>query len=229
MEAAERQQLFDLGWFADPVVFGDYPQVMKDLVGDRLPQFTSEEKSKLAGSYDFIGLNHYTSRYVSHIAPPQPSPEKRSWATDSRTTLLTEKNGEKIGPLADSSWLYVVPWGMRKILNWITHRYNRPDIFITENGVDAPGESSMPLEQALNDTFRVNYLKDYLTEVSRAISEDGASVVAYFVWSMMDNYEWSDGYSKRFGMIYVDYKDPKLTRYLKQSAKWYSNQIKNFK
>ncbi|KAG2386432.1 hypothetical protein C9374_002878 [Naegleria lovaniensis] len=67
IEAAERQQLFDLGWFADPIVFGDYPQVMKDLVGkERLPEFTIEEQQILAKSFDFIGLNHYTSRYVSH-------------------------------------------------------------------------------------------------------------------------------------------------------------------
>ncbi|KAL9646987.1 hypothetical protein ABK040_013843 [Willaertia magna] len=228
IEAAERQQQFDLGWFADPVVFGDYPQVMKDLVGDRLPKFTPEEKNLLKGSLDFFGLNHYTSNYVKHNDGPQPAPEKRTWETDSRAIKLTEKDGKVIGILADSDWLYVVPWGIRKILNWIDHRYNGIPIYITENGVDAPKESSLPVQTALNDTFRVDYLRSYINEVSKAILIDNCNVQAYFCWSLMDNFEWADGYSKRFGIVYVDYKSNGLPRYFKNSALWYSHQIREF-
>jgi len=101
------------------------------------------------------------------------------------------KDGVPIGPKADSDWLFVYPQGIRSILNWIQHRYQPEMIYITENGVDVPGESNMPVEQALKDTFRLNYLQGYLSEVAKAINLDGAKVKAYFVWSLMDNFEWN--------------------------------------
>ncbi len=90
-----------------------------------------------------------------------------------------------IGPTADSDWLRVVPWGMRRALNYINQHYNAPWIIITENGVDVPGEGLMPLEQALNDTFRVNYYSAYLDNVAKAMNEDSVSVLGYFAWSLM--------------------------------------------
>jgi len=219
--AAEREKLFQLGWFADPVWFGDYPQVMKEYVGDRLPSFTQQQQQLLRGSHDFFGFNHYTSRWVSNN-PDAPS--GRGWETDKKTAPTAERDGEFIGPVADSSWLYVVPWGMRKILNWIKDRYDNPAIMITENGCDVPDESSMPLAEALNDTFRVNYFKSYLAEVALALNEDGVNVTGYFAWSMLDNFEWADGYSKRFGIHYVDYAN-NLTRYKKNSALWFKDFI----
>jgi len=223
--AAERHLEFQLSWFADPVFFGDYPQVMKDLVGTRLPAFTPDQKISLRGSHDFFALNHYTSTYASH--PVSPPPTDPSWDSDQNAFLTREKDGKFIGPAADSSWLYVVPWGIRRMLNWVNDRYQDTEIYITENGVDVPKESSMPLQEALNDTFRVNFLKDYIAEVGNAI-QDGVPVKGYFLWSLMDNFEWADGYSKRFGIHYVDYTNGEK-RYQKNSAKWYSNFIAQFK
>lgn len=198
VQAAERMQQFFLGWYADPVFFGDYPQIMKDNVGNRLPQFTQEEKELLkAHKSDFFGINHYTSTYVG--APRKPTPLNPTWYDDSKVFTTYEKDGKLIGPRADSSWLYVVPWGSRKLLNWIHKRYNGVEIYITENGVDAPGESDLPIDQAIEDDFRVNYLHDYLTEISKAVVEDKVNLKGYYCWSLLDNYEWGDGYSKRFG------------------------------
>jgi len=216
--AAERNLLFQLGWYADPVWFGDYPAVMKQFVGNRLPEFTPDQQKLLKGSYDFFALNHYTTSYASNCSNP-PANLTLGWQTDQRVNLTkTSVNGTLIGPPADSSWLYVVPWGFRKMLNWIWQRYNTP-IYVTENGVDVPNESSLPILVALNDTFRVNFYQSYLSNLLAAITEDGVDVRGYMAWSLLDNFEWADGYSKRFGVHYVDYEN-NLTRYTKLSSNY---------
>jgi beta-glucosidase len=214
IDASQRSMDFMLGWFADPVYLGDYPASMKQRLGSLLPRFTNAEKALLKGSYDFFGLNHYTSEYVANDPTDKPA--------GIRSTR--EKNGVPIGPMADSDWLYVVPWGIRKLLNYINDRYDSPWIMITENGVDVPNEGSMPIAQAINDTFRVNYYSSYLDNISKAMHEDSVSVMGYFAWSLLDNFEWADGYARRFGIHYVDYKNG-LTRYPKLSAQWLANYI----
>lgn len=227
--AAQQFQEFQLAWFADPVVMGDYPQSMKDRVGRRLPTFTREEKELLRGSFDFLGLNHYTSKYITPNKSASIHDTPIDWSHDTGCIAqYVDKNGRPIGEKADSDWLYVVPWGVRKLLNWIKNRYNNAPLYITENGVDAPGESDLTIAEALNDDFRVNYLISYISEISKAVMNDGCNVQAYFVWSFMDNFEWADGYSKRFGIHYVDYKADELTRYPKKSAKWYRELIKDY-
>lgn len=98
------------------------------------------------------------------------------------------KSGYRLGPRAASDWLYVYPPGIRGILNWISRRYGNPIIHVTENGVDVPNENEMPLQQALNDTFRVDYLRDYLHQLYLTVTEDRVNVGGYFVWSLMDNF-----------------------------------------
>ncbi len=189
LEAAERAMLFEFGWFADPQLYFDYPQTMKDRVGKRLPAFTEEEKLLLRASKpDFLGLNHYSSSWVG--APREKKvPSEPSYYSDMDVWGTREKDGKMIGPVADSDWLYVVPWGSRHVLNWVAKRYSGIDLYIFENGVDVPGEDAMPLEQALNDTFRLNYISDYLTEMSKAVMIDKVPLRGYFCWSLMDNYE----------------------------------------
>jgi beta-glucosidase len=211
--AAQRGMDFMLGWWADPVWFGDYPRSMKQALGPLLPEFTSSEKAMLKGSYDFFGLNHYTSRYVSN-AP---------WTLDSPAGIASHEkdiNGIPIGPVGDSNWLIVVPWGFKNLLNYVWNRYKTP-IIITENGCDVPNENQLPLAVALNDKFRVNYYASYLYNMLQAI-KDGVKMQGYFAWSFMDNFEWADGYAKRFGVTYVDY-DNGQTRYPKASASFLSS------
>lgn len=221
IEATERAMTWHLAWYADPLYVGDYPAVMKERVGERLPSFTDEEKALLKGSTDFFGLNHYWTNYIYH----EDDPPGDGYFNDRGCVMTPEKDGVLIGPQGDSSWFYVVPWGMRGLLNYIWKKYNHPEIYITENGVDIPHESFMPLNEALNDTFRVNFYRDYLSEVDKAINLDGVKVRGYMAWSLLDNFEWSDGYEKRFGLIYVNYKDGKQ-RIFKASAHWYRDFIK---
>ncbi len=219
IQAAERNLEFQGAWYADPIYFGDYPQSMKTYVGSRLPTFTAEQKQLLKGSTDFFGLNHYTSRY--YFAPAAPLP-KDGWINDQNTRdSIYDKNGKVIGPATESDWLYIVPWGCRKVLNWIANRYGKDvEIIITENGMDRAGEYNMPIAEALKDTQRIQYIHDYLENVRDAIHEDGVNVGGYFVWSFMDNFEWVSGYFMRFGITYVDYANAQK-RTFKNSAMWY--------
>jgi hypothetical protein len=88
--------------------------------------------------------------------------------------------------------------------------------------MDRKGESSLSIADALEDQERVDYFKGYLTNVQLAVETDGVDVRGYFAWSLLDNFEWGDGYTKRFGIHYVDYKSPVLARYPKRSAQFYS-------
>ncbi len=113
------------------------------------------------------------------------------------------------------------PDGIRGSINWVSRRYNHPVIYIFENGVSVPGETELPLSQALHDTFRVDFYKGYINAVIKSVTEDGADVRGYFAWALMDNFEWADGYSTRFGLTYVDYRNDQK-RYIKDSFLWYS-------
>jgi len=218
--ASERSMLFNLGIFTDPIIFGDYPDVVKASAGSLLPAFTDAEKALLKGSVDFFALNHYTSRYVGQPNYPQPSPGQGFDADMWVNTTTYDIHGTPIGPQAASSWLLITPQFFPNILAWVHARYPSLTIYITENGVDVPGEDSMPLAQALNDTYRINYLHGYLSALESSINS-GIPVAGYFCWSLMDNFEWSDGYHFRFGLHYVQY-NVSQNRIPKASAQWYS-------
>uniref|UniRef100_A0A2A4JUL2 beta-glucosidase n=1 Tax=Heliothis virescens TaxID=7102 RepID=A0A2A4JUL2_HELVI len=112
----------------------------------------------------------------------------------------------------------VVPWGFRKALNWIKLAYKNPKVLVTENG-----RSTQP---GLSDIDRISYIDEYLRAMHSAMYEDGCNVIGYTYWSFLDNFEWSRGYSERFGLIEVDYKSPNLTRTPRQSAKYFTNVAK---
>lgn len=223
-DAAQRRMEFQLGWFLDPLFFGDYPAVMRKEVGDRLPFFTKDEAALLQGSLDFVGINHYTTRYVTSSSQ-EKNPDECDFFDDQRVILLYEVDGEPIGDRAASEWLYIVPWGLKKELLWISQRYNKPIIYITENGMDQEDSLVVPLEEQLDDEKRTRYYQGYLSAVACAIRE-GADVRGYFAWSFLDNFEWSLGYTKRFGLIYVDYQN-NLKRIPKDSATWFSSFLKS--
>ncbi|XP_047316108.1 beta-glucosidase 42 isoform X3 [Impatiens glandulifera] len=227
--AAQRRLDFHLGWFLDPIFHGDYPKSMRDQLGDRLPTFSEKEKELLRMTVDFVGLNHYTSRFIAHSTATSENP---NYEEQQMERIAEWESGEVIGQKAASPWLYVVPWGIRKVLNYIAERYNNPQIYVTENGMDDEDNSDASLNDMLDDKMRVEYYKGYLTSVALAI-KDGANVKGYFAWSLVDNFEWGNGYTKRFGLIYIDYKN-RLNRHMKSSAYWWlrflkGEQLKNGK
>ena len=201
VDAAERALVFDIGLFADPIFRGDYPAVVKELVGPRLPAFTAEEKALLIANLpDWFMLNHYTSRYEYN--------DTKGECGDSRVCdSIHDQFGVQIGPQAESPWLYVYPPGIRGLIKWVWKRYGAP-ILVTENGMDRKGESSLSIADALQDTERVEYYRGYLDNVQAAVELDGVDVRGYCAWSALDSFEWSDGYTKRFGLHYVESVQP---------------------
>ncbi|KAK1283515.1 Beta-glucosidase 18 [Acorus calamus] len=211
--AAERAFAFDIAWFLDPIIYGEYPPEMRQILGLRLPTFSPEDKKKLANKLDFIGINHYSTLYVKDcMFSPCESSVNGAYAYGSRTG---ERDGLPIGAPTAMPTFYVVPRGMEKIVMQIMQRYNNTPMFITENGF---AQKSGPKKDMLNDMDRVEYLNGYLNSLTVAMRR-GADVRGYFAWSLIDNFEWLHGYTLRFGLHYVDYNTQE--RIPKRSAKWY--------
>ncbi|KAE8746737.1 hypothetical protein FOCC_FOCC006485 [Frankliniella occidentalis] len=174
--AAEVHQQFQLGWFLDPILAGDYPELMRQRVGangaagggraaSRLPTFTEAERRLLAGS---------------------------------------------------------TPWAVRRSLGWVRKRYGRElPIIITENGFGDDGA------EGLQDEARIGYLQDHLREVMRAVHEDRHNIKGYFVWCLLDDFEWGAGYKSKFGLVHVDFESGTLNRTPKASLLFYKRVIEH--
>jgi len=218
-DAAQRSLEFFLGWFADPIYKGDYPEVMIQRLGERLPQFTEEEKAMVKGSSDFFGLNHYTTMLASNAKENKKESNvygNGGISEDQYVDLTIDPNWK----LTSMKWA-VVPWGCRKLLEWIDKRYDHPEIYITENGC---ANDDIVVNGKVDDQDRIEFYKSYLKECEKAI-ENGVNLKGYFAWSFMDNFEWALGYDKRFGLYFVDYETG--DRIVKNSAKWFKNIISN--
>ncbi|XP_034735348.1 lactase-like b isoform X4 [Etheostoma cragini] len=224
IEAAERYVQFYLGWFATPIFHGDYPQVMKDFIGrksvqqglgtSRLPTFSTQEKSYIKGTCDFLGIGHFTTRYITQKNNPSGQ-SSSSYFTDRDLAELVDPQWPDPG----SEWLYSVPWGFRRLLNFVKTQYGNPMIYVTENGV-----SEKMLCTELCDDWRIQYYKDYINEMLKAI-KDGVNVKGYTAWSLLDKFEWDEGYSERFGLYYVDFRNKNKPRYPKASVQFYKRVI----
>ncbi|KAL0410289.1 UNVERIFIED_CONTAM: Raucaffricine-O-beta-D-glucosidase [Sesamum latifolium] len=219
IDAASRAVDFMWGWFVAPLVTGDYPPVMRQRVGERLPKFTPEQAKLVQGSYDFIGMNYYTTYWAAYkpTAPGTPP----TYTSDQELEFLMERDGIPIGEQAGSDWLYIVPRGIRELLLHTKNVYNNPIVYITENGVNERNDWKKTIASALKDDHRIKYHQDHLA-FSKEAMDLGVKLKGYFAWSLFDNYEWAEGYTVRFGMYYVDYVNG-YTRYPKKSAIWYMN------
>ncbi|XP_061342186.1 non-cyanogenic beta-glucosidase-like [Gastrolobium bilobum] len=223
--AARRSLDFQYGWFMEPLTKGDYPKEMRALVRSRLPEFSKENASLVKGSFDFIGLNYYSSSYVFNV--PQ-SNDKLSYVTDSLANSSFERNGIPLGLKAPgSTWIYFYPKGLRDLLLYTKNKYNNPVVYITENGLNEFNDPKLTLEESLLDTYRIDYYYRHFFYLRWAI-RSGANVKGFFAWSFLDCNEWFNGYTVRFGLNFVDYKNG-LKRYPKISAQWYANFLKRNK
>ncbi|KAM9223817.1 lactase-like protein [Leptosomus discolor] len=222
-DAAERYIQFHLGWFANPIFRGDYPEVMKNCVGrksaqqglgtSRLPTFSVQEKTYIKGTSDFLGIGHFTTRYV--LQKSFPFLQVSSYHTDRDLAELVDPKWPAPGP----KWLYSVPWGFRRLLNFVKTQYGNPPIYVTENGVSEKVQCTQ-----LCDEWRIEYLKGYINEILKALN-DGVNVKGYTAWSLLDQFEWNKGFSERFGFYHIDFKNKNKPRYPKASVDYYKKII----
>ena len=192
--AADRSTQFWLGWYAHPIFSkdGGYPQIMIDVVNansanenrtqSRLPVFTEAELINIKGSADFFGLNYYSSNYAEPGFDLNWAPNP-SFFRDQYIHSTTDDSW----PTAKSSWLKSVPDGLRAMLNWIRREYDNPEVIITENGWSDDGE--------IYDTGRIAYMTGHLKAVLDAVRIDNCRVTGYTYWSIIDNFEWMQGFT----------------------------------
>ncbi|XP_027106819.1 beta-glucosidase 24 [Coffea arabica] len=218
--AAQRVVDFFLGWFLDPLTSGDYPKSMRDKLGGRLPKLTQQQSKLIRGSLDFLGLNYYSSSYAKDI--PHATTVNISYTSDFQVNITSIRNGKPIGAPTGAGFLYVYPKGLTEILVYLKKNYHNPTIYITENGLAEANISS--IEQAIHDTNRIKFYSGHFKALKAAI-EKGVDVRGFFAWTFLDTYEWGSGYTMKFGITYVDFKN-KLKRYPKHSALWLKQFLK---
>ncbi|XP_041968006.1 myrosinase 1-like [Aricia agestis] len=174
----------------------------------KLPPFSQEEKDFIKGTADFIGINYYTT---SVIRAARAGEEGEWFVSGSRElgAMLASPPAARTGA---SALLAVHPAGLRHQLHWLRRQYGDVEMLITENGYSTYA--------GRNDHDRIQFINDHLEQVQQAMSE-GVRVVGYTVWSMIDNFEWLDGYSIKFGLVEVDFGSPNRTRTARASAHYY--------
>jgi beta-glucosidase len=184
---------------------GRYTDAYLRRLGPNAPKFTAEEMKIISSPLDFVGLNIYQPTYVR--------------ADDSELGYAVV-NPPASFPHMYSPWLYVGPEAIYWATRLVNQLWNPKQLYITENG--ASSSDVLEGDGTIVDSDRIMYLRNYLGQLHRAIAE-GVPVKGYFVWSLLDNFEWADGYGKRFGIVYVDYATQKRTP--KMSALFYRDVI----
>ncbi|KAJ4969264.1 hypothetical protein NE237_015965 [Protea cynaroides] len=223
--ATQRANDFYIGWFMDPLMFGDYPEIVKKNAGSRIPSFTPSQSRQVQGSADFFGLNHYTTFYVKDD-PDSLNNNPRDFRGDMAIKLTAkadrvskaEESPNVVYEAKLSSGTDAIPPGMQGVLQYLKQTYDNPPIYIHENGQMAFHNAS------LNDMSRVKYLEDYIQSLLQAV-RNGSDVRGYFSWSFLDAFELFDGYQSSFGLYYVDFNSPDLKRYPKLSAHWFMDPL----
>lgn len=192
-------------WFAEPIIFGRYPQDMIDLYQSKgvvLPEFQEEHLKLMSQKLDFVGLNYYNDFWVKA--------DEKAWP------LGFKIENPKYIQVNDRNWP-VTEQGFLKMLLRMKDEYGIEKIYITENGTSFPDVVSM--EGKVEDGSRKDYLHRHISTLWEAIDR-GVDVRGYFQWSLYDNFEWGCGYSSRFGIVYVDFNTQE--RIVKESGHWYS-------
>lgn len=207
-EAAHRADGYRNRWFLDPLYKGSFPQDMLDWYeaqGVILPAISREDLKIISTRQDFLGLNYYSPHFFVH--------DPKNWPIQC-TSVKTGK------PLNDINW-EIVPEALYNILARIRADYGDVEIQITENG--SCQTDILSHRREILDYCRIDYMHRHLVELERAIRA-GINVTAYYAFCFMDNLEWALGYSKRFGLVYVDFETQE--RIVKASGRWYSQVVK---
>lgn len=204
--AAQRAYESASAIFLDPLFKGRYPEMLIDWIGPHAPTIQNGDLALINQPIDFLGINYYMSFYARYAHSGglfKLAMEQISAPTWGKTAMDWD----------------IYPPGLTAILLNLKENYGNPTMYITENGCalwDAPDNG------VVADPGRINYLRSHFLAAHEAI-QAGANLQGYYIWSLMDNFEWAHGYDKRFGLIWVDYDTGR--RIPKQSARWYSNII----
>jgi len=207
--AAERAHAITNLWFLEPALNGRYPEALA-FFPETAMGVQSGDLDKMKASLDFIGINLYYRTIASAPSAMERLSHAQEWLFPVKMVA-----GEQ-GPKTDMGW-EIWPQALYDVVTRISRDFNRPAIEITESGcayndgADASG--------AIRDTRRIEYHRQYLQALARAMA-DGADVRGYHAWSLMDNLEWAEGFSQRFGLAYVDFKTQRRT--IKESGRWYA-------
>ncbi|WP_286928011.1 MULTISPECIES: GH1 family beta-glucosidase [Aeromicrobium] len=190
-------------WFLDPVLLGRYPQdVLHDLAGSAgLDAIHDDDLAVIAAPLDFLGINYY-SRHVVEAAP---------WPGASEVGFV-----DRVWPKTASGW-DIDPAGLGEVLRQVDADYPSIPIYITENG--AAFDDPVSVDGTVQDQDRIDFIATHLEQVADAV-DAGIDVRGYFAWSLLDNFEWAEGYAKRFGIVHVDFDT--LVRTPKASARWFA-------
>jgi beta-glucosidase len=188
--------------YLDPVFLGEYPQELREIFGEAWPEWPAEDYALIKQPIDFLGVNYYTRNVTRH--------DDNAWP-------LKAVPVKQHATYSETGW-EVFPQGLTDTLTWVRDRYGNPPVYITENG-SAFYDPPVAEGDKLDDPLRVDYLRKHLRAVHSAIAQ-GCDVRGYMAWSLLDNLEWSLGFSKRFGIVHVDFQTQKRTP--KASGKLYS-------
>ncbi|CAH2057012.1 unnamed protein product, partial [Iphiclides podalirius] len=228
-ELAELARQYSAGLYCHPInsELGGWPPAVERVIAEnskkqgffrsRLPPFTKEEIELVKGTYDFSGINYYISRLV-----------RRAEADDVIGPWPLGGGSAELGAIVEvdaswkkgaTSWFWSFPPGLRRMLSWFKKYCGDHEVLITENGLAS--------NEDIIDDDRVEYYRSHLEQVWLAINEDGVNVKAYTAWTLIDNFEWMDGYNVTFGLYHVDFKEPKRKRTPRASSYYYKEVIRN--
>jgi beta-glucosidase len=194
-------------WFLDPIFRGSYPADVLEvlpLLGDLVPHMEAGDAEIIARPVDFLGVNYYF-RTIIHQPAGRPFGEYE----------IVKPAGAEYTAMG---W-EVYPQGLYNLLVRLHKDYSIPEFYITENG--AAFVDTVTADGQVHDERRIHYLREHFLQAHAAMTEEGVPLKGYFVWSLLDNFEWAHGYTKRFGIVYIDY--PTQQRIIKDSGRWYQN------
>jgi beta-glucosidase len=206
--AARRMEMLINGVFLDPIFKGLYPQAFVDWMGEMWLDNPASDMDVISEPIDFLGVNFYFSEIVSY-------------APEGLLKFSAEQYTDPGWALTEKGW-GVCPSQLIALLTHLKQAYGNPPVFITENGLclsDPPEFDGIPDDQA-----RINYFRAHFQAAQQALAL-GVDLRGYFVWSFLDNFEWADGYSQRFGLVRVDFDDPQRKRTPRASFYWYRDVI----
>jgi beta-glucosidase len=187
-------------WYMDPLLFGRYPEDVLAHLGDDAPAVADGDLDIISQPLDFLGINYYTRNVA--------------------VTGQEKVESRPSRPVTDMGW-EVFPGGLSELLSRLHRDYPLPPVYIMENGA---AYKDHPVGGRVVDSERISYLESHIGALADAV-DYGVEVHGYFVWSLLDNFEWADGYSKRFGIIYVDYETEGRT--VKDSGFWYRDFLRS--